>query len=319
MEILNALFSLGANIVSFGFQLILGIIAGLIATSKSRSGLFWGVLTFFFPWLIIIVLMLPRKLQRFKSYLSAAEGFKDKNPAIASIMALTAIVAKADGHVSQDEVDTIRRFVLQNFNISSSELTTYNVAFEYGKNHPDEYKEFARIIRLFHNQRTFILSLSYLLLKLGTKQKANTHKEDGIVKEIILELGLTEYEYQSIYLYFTASGSEQSYGGFGGGFYQGNFGGFNYNGQSSGNRTSGNYGTSFNKEAQLDKYRKVLGVSKETGMNEVKKAYRTLAKEYHPDKVESEGMPAEYMKYATERISEINEAYEYVKSCENVG
>lgn len=46
----------------------------------------------------------------------------------------------------------------------------------------------------------------------------------------------------------------------------------------------------------------------------IKKAYRKLAKEYHPDKVMSEGMPDEYVEYANKRFSEISHAYDQLKT-----
>ena len=48
----------------------------------------------------------------------------------------------------------------------------------------------------------------------------------------------------------------------------------------------------------------ILGVSKTASIDEIKKAYRKLALEWHPDRNKSAG--------ATERFKEINEAYAVV-------
>ena len=60
-------------------------------------------------------------------------------------------------------------------------------------------------------------------------------------------------------------------------------------------------------------YYQVLGVSKNASDAEVKKAYRRLMNQHHPDKLVSRGMPEEMVKLATEKTQEIKAAYETIK------
>lgn len=53
---------------------------------------------------------------------------------------------------------------------------------------------------------------------------------------------------------------------------------------------------------------KVLGVSKEASIDEIKRAYRKLAAKYHPDKVNHLG--EEFKGLAEKRFKEIQEAYQ---------
>jgi len=53
-------------------------------------------------------------------------------------------------------------------------------------------------------------------------------------------------------------------------------------------------------------YYQTLGVEKSSTQEEIKKAFRKLARQYHPDTVQDEGKRAE----SEEKIREINEAYE---------
>jgi DnaJ like chaperone protein len=53
----------------------------------------------------------------------------------------------------------------------------------------------------------------------------------------------------------------------------------------------------------------VLGLEVDAGLAEVKKAYRKLAAEYHPDKVVSKGLPEDFTRFAEQKFKEINEAY----------
>ena len=57
----------------------------------------------------------------------------------------------------------------------------------------------------------------------------------------------------------------------------------------------------------------LLGVSKEDDIDTIKKAYRKLIKQYHPDIIKAQGKSEEYMKEATAKTQEINQAYEMIK------
>ncbi|WP_457745444.1 DnaJ domain-containing protein [Sulfurimonas sp.] len=58
---------------------------------------------------------------------------------------------------------------------------------------------------------------------------------------------------------------------------------------------------------------KILGVSSSDDMSTIKKAYRKLVREYHPDIIKSQGKDEAYMKEATKKTQEINAAYEMIK------
>lgn len=57
----------------------------------------------------------------------------------------------------------------------------------------------------------------------------------------------------------------------------------------------------------------MLNVSSQASDAEVKKAYRRLMSQHHPDKLVSKGLPEEMMKVAAHKTHEIRQAYEQVK------
>ena len=57
----------------------------------------------------------------------------------------------------------------------------------------------------------------------------------------------------------------------------------------------------------------ILNVSEDASDSEVKKAYRRLMSQHHPDKLVAKGLPEEMMKLAQEKTHEIRSAYERIK------
>ena len=71
--------------------------------------------------------------------------------------------------------------------------------------------------------------------------------------------------------------------------------------------------TNMSPKANIEDAYKLLGVSKDDDMSVIKKAYRKLVREYHPDIIKSQGKSEEYMQEATAKTQEINQAYEMIK------
>ena len=58
---------------------------------------------------------------------------------------------------------------------------------------------------------------------------------------------------------------------------------------------------------------KALGVSKDSTDQEVKKAYRKLISQYHPDKLIGQGVPADMIAVATRQSQEVQVAYDLIE------
>lgn len=58
---------------------------------------------------------------------------------------------------------------------------------------------------------------------------------------------------------------------------------------------------------------KALGVSKESSDQEVKRAYRKLISQYHPDKLMGQGVPEDMIAVATRQAQEVQVAYDLIE------
>lgn len=65
--------------------------------------------------------------------------------------------------------------------------------------------------------------------------------------------------------------------------------------------------------SDLSHHYAVLGLPDDASLAEVKKAYRQLVTEYHPDKVIAKGLPEDFIEFAEGKFREINEAYEAIQ------
>lgn len=62
----------------------------------------------------------------------------------------------------------------------------------------------------------------------------------------------------------------------------------------------------------LDSAYAILGVARTTSDPDIKKAYRKLISQNHPDKLMAKGLPPEMLKLATEKTQQIQSAYEQI-------
>jgi len=73
-----------------------------------------------------------------------------------------------------------------------------------------------------------------------------------------------------------------------------------------------------NAATALDDAYKALGVTKDSTDQEIKRAYRKLMSQYHPDKLIGQGLPEDMIAMATEQAKEIQLAHDLIKKTRNI-
>ena len=77
--------------------------------------------------------------------------------------------------------------------------------------------------------------------------------------------------------------------------------------------TGGASGGASVRAPSLDDAYETLGVPRSSTDADLKKAYRRLMSQHHPDKLVSKGLPEEMMKLATEKTQQIQKAYDLIR------
>jgi DnaJ like chaperone protein len=62
----------------------------------------------------------------------------------------------------------------------------------------------------------------------------------------------------------------------------------------------------------VTEYYQVLGCTEQSTDHEIKRSYKKLVKQYHPDKLVAKGLPKEFVQQATQRFRQVQEAYDHI-------
>ncbi len=192
-------------------------------------------------------------------------------------------ICKADGRVTADEISAAR-MVMSQMSLSPEQKDAAIALFNEGKKDgfplEDVLAQLKSELGLSKNiKRVFVEIQCSAAYADGVLHPA----EKKLLQKICRIIGCSEYELNSILAAISAEAHHQK---------------------------SGRGGKSA--KMQLKDAYAILNINQNTSDSEVKRAYRKLTSQHHPDKLISKGLPEEMMKIATKKTQEIRAAYECV-------
>jgi DnaJ like chaperone protein len=195
-------------------------------------------------------------------------------------------LAKADGQVSQHEIDHVEAF-MQKLNMTAEHRSQAIRLFKQGADPTFDiastYQRFMSVCGYTkHLKQVLLVYLIVMALADGRLNPA----EEALLSNIAARLGFDQVNYRHLVdmvlnqTHFAGGKADVS--------------------------------------SALDNAYKALGVSKENGDAEIKRTYRKLISQYHPDKLIGQGMPEDMIAMATEQAKEIQVAYDLIKKNRNM-
>ncbi len=264
---------------------LISIIVGIIVLSTLGLGIL--LLGLFAALIWLIVAAFTGRLPNFSFTTNPFNTQQRQAVFLETVFVLMGKLAKADGRISQIEIDHVEAFI-KKMGMSAEHRQEAIRQFKRGADPNfnvsvtlDNFMQHCG--RTFNMRQMLLVYLTVMALADGQLDPS----ERQVLEQVAAHLGYSRAEFNRIL--------EMVLG-------QAHF--------SSGQQQRGPRPTSASDLA--DAY-KALGVNKEATNQEIKRAYRKLMSQYHPDKLMGQGVPEDMIAVATEQAKEIQVAYDLIK------
>jgi len=206
-------------------------------------------------------------------------------------------VAKADGTVSRDEI-RVAEAVMDEMNLSADMRRAAINLFNQGKAADFPLADvLAQFRHECHGRTTLIQMFLEIQLQAAYADGTLHPAEARLLQSICDQLGFSRLAFAALERMIRA---ERGFRGAGGG-------------------AGGGHARPDTGRPSLQQAYDLLGVKRDASDTEVKRAYRRLLSQHHPDKLVSKGLPEEMMKIATQKTHEIRQAYERIREARGDG
>jgi DnaJ like chaperone protein len=182
---------------------------------------------------------------------------------------MLAKLAKADGRISAEEIETIEHFMTQELNLSPESKRYAAQVFQVAIDSPTPFHDFAvQFYNQFQHQPQLLDLMIDVLLRVSLADGTLSESEEDLIRSAARIFHFGEQKYKELKSRYAPD---------------------------------------------LERYYAILGADARASDEDIKKQYRKVVKEFHPDKIASKGLPEEFTKFAHDKFREIQEAYDVIK------
>lgn len=194
------------------------------------------------------------------------------------VFTLCAKMAKSDGPVNRQEVSHMEFLMRNQFRMNDKGRSQAIKIWKQAKDSTDPFDHYARAFyRDFGRERHHVMNMMDLLFAMAAADGGlHPHEEAALLRAAgIFHIGRLQYEHLKSRYYQSKAAPQQRW-------------------------------------TPLDPHYAILGAQPGDSLEIIKKKYRTLAMQWHPDKMIAKGASPEAMRHAQEKLQQINEAYEKI-------
>ena len=194
--------------------------------------------------------------------------------------AVMGYIAKSDGKVTREEIELAEQ-VMQRMHLTSEQRTLAINLFNEGKKEGFPLDDvLAQFKREAFRRRNLVQMFLEILISTALADGSLHSHEERTLQHIAARLNWRSEEF--VHLLRMVSGQAQ-------------------------------FGDIQAESKKLDAAYDLLGVQKSVTDQELKKSYRRLMNQHHPDKLVAKGLPEEMIDIATQKTQDIKAAYELIK------
>ncbi|WP_166424168.1 co-chaperone DjlA [Paraglaciecola sp. 20A4] len=238
----------------------------------------------------------------FSGFFTSQDDFKKQAIFFHALFSVMGHIAKADGKVSDVEIK-MASALMDQMGLEGDTRKEAQQAFREGKEADFALREILLELKeSCHGRRDIMQVFIEILIQAAYVDGRMDKAEQKVLETAALHLGFKQSELLYLLSVYEAELRFRQRGG-------------QRSGAHSSQRGRGQQGSqsTYSTQQSLNDAYQILGVSESDDDKAVKKAYRKLMSENHPDKLVSKGLPKQALELAKNKAQDIQAAYEMVK------